>query len=97
VLKTVPMPESAFDMVYIDGEKREYPDYYDKLFCYVKPGGFIVADNTLWGGHVSDPGYNDDRTAAIRRFNDMVAADDRTEVAMVPVRDGFSIIKKIKD
>ncbi len=97
VLKTAPMPETAFDMVYIDGEKREYPDYYDKLFCYVKPGGFIVADNTLWDGHVFNPDYNDDRTAAIRRFNDMVAADDRTEVAMVPVRDGFSIIKKIKD
>ena len=79
----------------MDGEKRQYPQYYEMVLDHVRPGGYILADNTLWDGHVVDSAYDrDEQTVAIRRFNDMVAADDRVEVAMIPIRDGLSIIRK---
>lgn len=94
-LKVVPDLGLSFDMVFIDGNKREYPEYYSKLFEFVRSGGYIVADNTLWNGHVADPErYSDRHTKAIRTFNNMVAADKRVEVAIVPLRDGLSIIRK---
>lgn len=97
-LKVVPLLGLQFDMIFLDGEKREYPDYYTALLEYLKPGGYLIADNTLWDGHVVDPTYDSDpQTVAIRKFNDMVAADDRVEVAMVPIRDGLTIIRKIEN
>lgn len=94
-LKVVPELGMQFDLVFMDGEKRQYPQYYEMVLDYVRPGGYILADNTLWDGHVVDPGYGrDEQTVAIRRFNDMVAADGRVEVAMIPIRDGLSIIRK---
>ena len=84
-----------FDLIFLDGEKTEYPDYYDIILDCLKPGGYILADNTLWDGHVVDPNYDKDpQTIGIRRFNDMVQADPRTEVAMIPIRDGITIIRK---
>ena len=95
-LKVVPKLKLMFDMIFLDGEKREYPDYYSVLIDYLKPGGYIIADNTLWDGHVVDSNYDSDpQTAAIKIFNDMVLADKRVDVAMVPIRDGLTIIKKI--
>ena len=96
-LEIVPKLGILFDVAFIDGEKREYPDYWNKLYPYIRPGGFIIADNTLWDGHVVEPGFKDGQTEAIRRFNDMVAADNRVEVAIIPIRDGLSIIRKKKD
>ncbi|MBO4268669.1 MAG: O-methyltransferase [Bacteroidaceae bacterium] len=96
-LEVVPSLGELFDMAFIDGEKREYPEYWDKLFPYIKPGGFIIVDNTLWNGHVADTRFRDGQTEAIRRFNDMVASDRRAEVAMIPIRDGVSIIRKIEN
>ena len=94
-LKVVPKLGLMFDMIFLDGEKREYPDYYTVLLDYLKPGGYMIADNTLWDGHVVDSNYESDpQTAAVKRFNDMAAADDRVEVAMIPIRDGLSIIRK---
>ena len=79
----------------VDGEKRQYPEYYTGLMKYLRPGGYLIADNTLWDGHVVDSGYDSDpQTAAVRRFNDMVKADDRVEVAMIPIRDGLTIVRK---
>ena len=96
-LKVVPQLGLQFDMIFLDAEKREYPDYYAALLDYLKPGGYIIADNTLWDGHVVDPSYESDpQTAAIRKFNDMVSADDRVEVAMVPIRDGLTIVRKLR-
>ena len=84
-----------FDMIFLDGEKREYPDYYNVLLDYLKPGGYMVADNTLWDGHVADSSYDSDpQTAAVKRFNDMVVQDKRVEVAIIPIRDGLSLIRK---
>ena len=94
-LEIVPNMGLMYDMVFIDGEKREYPDYYNMVMEYVRPGGFIIVDNTLWDGHVADPEYDRDaQTLAIRRMNDIAAADERVEVAMIPLRDGVSLIMK---
>lgn len=93
-LELVPRLGVKFDMVFMDGEKRQYPQYYEMLLDWVKPGGYILADNTLWDGHVVDSAYDrDPQTIAIRRFNDMVHADPRVEVSMIPVRDGITIIR----
>ena len=94
-LKVVPELGLKFDMIFLDGEKREYPDYYTVLLDYLKPGGYMIADNTLWDGHVVDSEYDrDPQTVAVRKFNDMAASDDRVEVAMIPIRDGLTIIRK---
>ena len=94
-LKVVPELGLEFDMIFLDGEKRQYPDYYAAFFDYLKPRGYMIADNTLWDGHVVDKEYDSDpQTAAVRKFNDMVASDDRVEVAMIPIRDGLTIIRK---
>ena len=84
-----------FDMVFIDGDKRAYCDYYDMALSVLRPGGFIVADNTLWDGHVTDPAYDhDQQTQGIRRFNDYVAGDLRSEQVILPMRDGLTLLKK---
>ena len=84
-----------FDMVFIDGDKRAYCDYYDMALSVLRPGGFIVADNTLWDGHVTDPAYDhDQQTQGIRRFNDYVAGDLRSEQVILPMRDGLTLIRK---
>lgn len=94
-LKIAPALGMTFDMVFIDGEKREYPQYYGMALDLVRPGGYIIADNTLWDGHVVDPAYDRDaQTIAVRQFNDIVAADGRVEVAMIPIRDGITLIRK---
>ncbi len=94
-LKVVPGLGLEFDMIFLDGEKREYPEYYESLLQYLRPGGYMIADNTLWDGHVVDKEYDSDpQTIAVRKFNDMVRADDRVEVAMIPIRDGLTIIRK---
>ena len=94
-LKVVPELGLEFDMIFLDGEKRQYPDYYSAFLDYLKPGGYMIADNTLWDGHVVDNDYDSDpQTVAVREFNDTVRADKRVEVAMIPIRDGLSIIRK---
>ena len=94
-VKVVPTLNKKFDLIFLDAEKREYPDYYKQLFDYVELGGYIIADNTLWDGHVVDPEYSKDKqTKAIKEFNDMVAADSRVSVSIVPIRDGLTIIRR---
>ena len=84
-----------FDMAFVDGDKRTYVETYEMVLKLMRPGGFILADNTLWDGHVTDPAYdNDQQTQGIRRFNDHVAQDDRVEQVMIPLRDGLTVIRK---
>lgn len=84
-----------FDLVFIDGDKRTYTEVYDALFPFVNEGGIILADNTLWDGHVVETAYDrDSQTIGIRRFNDHIAEDSRIEKVMVPIRDGLTIIRK---
>jgi predicted O-methyltransferase YrrM len=92
----IPTLDCRFDLVYIDANKREYPDYYNLVFDKVVPGGLILADNVLWDGKVlQEPMPQDSQTRGIAAFNDMVAADPRVEVFILPVRDGLSVIRKL--
>ena len=86
----------TFDMVFIDGDKRTYIEAYEMALTVTRRGGFILADNTLWDGHVIDPAYaHDHQTQGIRRFNDYVAADARVEPVIVPLRDGLTLMRKV--
>ena len=84
-----------FDMAFIDGDKRTYIECYEMVLGILRPGGFIIADNTLWDGHVVDAAYDKDhQTQGIVDFNDHVAQDPRTEQVILPLRDGLTIIRK---
>ena len=84
----------TFDMAFIDGDKRTYVETYEAVLPLIRPGGFILADNTLWDGHVCDPAYDhDQQTLGIREFNDYIAKDLRVEVVTLPMRDGLTMIK----
>lgn len=94
-LQLAPALGITFDMAFLDGDKRTYVEAYEMALKVVRPGGFILADNTLWDGHVTDPAYDrDHQTQGIRRFNNYVAADARTDKVILPIRDGLTIIKK---
>lgn len=85
----------VFDMAFIDGDKRTYIKTYETVLKLLRPGGFILADNTLWDGHVIDPHYQHDaQTQGIAHFNDFIAQDARVEKVILPIRDGLTIIRK---
>ena len=85
----------VFDMAFIDGDKRTYIETYETVLKLLRPGGFILADNTLWDGHVIDPHYQRDaQTQGIAHFNDFIAQDARVEKVILPIRDGLTIIRK---
>lgn len=91
----LPSLKKTFDLVFMDANKREYCEYYDLVFPLVSPGGFIIADNTLWDGKVVDWGKKlDAQTEGILKFNDYVAQDNRVEKVIIPLRDGLTIIYK---
>ncbi|MCX6258698.1 MAG: O-methyltransferase [Bacteroidia bacterium] len=96
-LKIIPSIDEMFDLVYIDGNKKEYPDYYHAVFDKLLPGGYIIADNVLWDGKVltSEPESGDHFTRGIKAFNDLVANDDRVEKLIIPVGDGLMVIRKL--
>lgn len=84
-----------YDLVFIDADKREYSAYLDAILPLVRPGGWILADNTLWDGHIIEEAYDKDKqTLALRAFNDKVAQDERLEKVILPLRDGLTIIRK---
>jgi predicted O-methyltransferase YrrM len=85
----------TFDMAFIDGDKRTYRECYEMVMSILKPGGFILADNTLWDGHVVDQAYDKDhQTQGITDFNDYIAQDSRVEQVILPLRDGLTLIRK---
>lgn len=84
-----------FDLIYIDANKRDYITYYNLAMAHLVPGGFIIADNTLWDGKVVDPASHDPQTRGIRAFNDQVASDPRVEKVILPLRDGLTLIRKV--
>ena len=93
-----PSLDIVFDMAFVDGDKRTYVETYEMAMSVLRRGGYIIADNTLWDGHVTDHAYDrDSQTAGIRRFNDHVAADPRVEKVILPLRDGLTIIRKISE
>ncbi len=95
-LNEVPRLQQTFDLVYIDADKRKYVEYYEMSLQWLRPGGYIIADNTLWDGHVLEehPRPSDLQTIGIRHFNDLVAQDQRVEKVILPLRDGLTLIRK---
>ena len=88
--------EGPFDLVFIDADKREYCTYLDLVAPLVRTGGFILADNTLWDGHIIDPAYDKDaQTLGLRRFNEQLTEDPRFEQVILPLRDGLTLIRKV--
>lgn len=83
-----------YDLVFIDANKRRYPEYYELIVNNMRPGTYILADNTLWDDKVLDPAADDPQTLGVRCFNDIVAADDSVEKIIIPVRDGLTVIRK---
>jgi predicted O-methyltransferase YrrM len=94
-LKVIPDLDEMFDLAFIDGEKKDYPGYYRLVFDKVVAGGFIIADNTLWGGKVAgNPPSSDPQTRGVLEFNQMVSNDNRVEKIILPFRDGMTLIRK---
>ena len=94
----VPALNERFDLVFIDGDKRQYCEYYDVVFPFVRPGGIILADNTLWDGKVSDDetDHPESRTKGILDFNEKIKNDFRVEKVILPLRDGLTMIAKLE-
>lgn len=90
----IPQLNMNFDLVFIDGDKREYTDYYNIVYPFVKKDGYIIADNVLWDGKVIDNNATDDMTKGIRDFNQLVKNDKRVENVILPLRDGLMLIRK---
>ena len=91
----IPQLDKKFDLVFMDGDKRQYRDYYDLVFNKLNPGGYILADNVLWDGKVvQELQPNDTYTKEILEFNRMVKHDSRVEKVILPFRDGITLIRK---
>ena len=94
-LDLVPKMDVMFDLAFIDGDKRKYVEYYEMVMERLSSGGYILADNTLWDGHVLEtPPVKDAQTRGIMAFNDLVAEDKRVAKVILPLRDGLTIIRK---
>lgn len=94
-VEIIPSLDKTYDLIFIDADKREYPEYYELVFDKLNPGGFILADNILWDGKVVEPVQpNDNYTKGILKFNQMVSEDDRVEKVILPIRDGLFLIRK---
>jgi len=95
-LEIIPLLNESFDMVFIDGDKREYLEYYNLILNFVNPGGFILADNVLWSGKVIEMETPDDEyTKGIFDFNNFLKNDTRVEKVILPLRDGLTLIRKL--
>jgi caffeoyl-CoA O-methyltransferase len=86
--------EPGFDLAFIDADKSGYIAYFEALLPLIRKGGVILVDNVLWSGAVVDPAVDDENTSAIRKFNDLVAADSRVECVMLPIADGLTLLRK---
>ncbi|NMC39190.1 MAG: O-methyltransferase [Bacteroidales bacterium] len=92
----IPGLDQNFDLVYIDGDKREYADYYNLVIGKVKEGGFIIVDNVLWGDKVLEKEIKDPQTRGIIEFNEMIIRQNNIENIILPLRDGLMLIRKKK-
>lgn len=92
-LRALPI-DAAFDLAFIDADKPGYPGYYEEILTRLRPGGVILVDNVLWSGDIVDGARTDANTVALRAFNDLVVADARVDVVILPIADGLSVIRK---
>ncbi len=94
-LRIIPTLTNRYDLVFIDANKRDYLKYYENVLPLVRPGGIILADNTLWDGKViNEPDSRDPQTVGIKTFNEAIASDSRVEKVILPLRDGLTILWK---
>lgn len=94
-LDVIPTLDKTFDMVFIDGDKRLYSEYYEMVLGKLNPGGYILADNVLWDGKIlKKPDPKDTQTISILEFNKKVKNDERVEKVILPIRDGIFLIRK---
>lgn len=96
-VKLLPKSSKTFQMAFIDGNKRDYQTYYELIFPKMSLGSLIIFDNTLWNNRVADNSHNDAQTQSVRAFNDLVAADRRVESLIIPMRDGLTLLRKVKN
>jgi caffeoyl-CoA O-methyltransferase len=90
----IPSLDMMFDLIFIDGDKREYTEYYRLAIDKLRPGGFILADNVLWGGKAMDPESTDPQAIGILSFNDLIKNDATIEKLIIPLRDGLMLIHR---
>ncbi|MFI7703434.1 O-methyltransferase [Nonomuraea sp. NPDC049480] len=93
-LETLAAFDQTIDLAFLDADKGNYPGYYELLIARMRPGGLLIADNTLRSGNVADPAHDERTTVEIREFNDLVIEDPRVTVLMLPVADGMTLIRK---
>jgi len=91
----VPGINKQLDLVYIDGDKREYSEYFRLIKDKVRKGGFIIADNVLWGGKAMENNSRDPQTRGIIEFNEMIKEQTDIEKVILPLRDGLMLIRKV--
>ena len=94
-LDIIPTLNTTWDLVFIDADKENYSNYFDLVIDHMSSQGYIIADNVLWSGKVSDMTKSDEATNSIRAFNDKVHADERIQNVLFPIRDGLMIMKKL--
>ncbi len=94
-LETLQTLDEQFDFIFLDADKANYPAYYKSLFPKLKGSGLLIVDNVLWSGKVLQP--DDEQAEAIHQLNKMIAEDSRAEQVMLPVRDGLTIVRKVRE
>ncbi|MEE4257561.1 MAG: O-methyltransferase [Bacteroidales bacterium] len=95
-LEIIPSLEGTFDLVFLDADKENYPEYLDIVLEKLSPGGLIMIDNTLWGGKVLRPAHSGDReTEGIQKLNKMLSEDPKLESFLLPLRDGITLVRPI--
>ncbi len=85
---------NRFDFAFIDADKRNYPNYYERCLQLIRPGGAIAIDNVLWSGNVADRSPTDKRTIALQQFNQQLHQDKRVKISMLPIADGLTLAMK---
>ena len=93
-LDIIPKIDKCFDLVFLDADKENYPDYYNLVIDKIVSGGILIADNVLWSGKVIDKKDSDLTTIKLIEFNNLVQNDKRVETMILPIRDGLSICRK---
>jgi predicted O-methyltransferase YrrM len=98
-IEIIPDIDGPFDLVFIDADKTNYLNYYEKVLEMVRPGGYIIADNVLWSGKILDQKEieKDPDTKALAEFNTFIINDERVENVLFPIRDGLMIARKISN
>jgi len=87
----IPALETSFDLIFLDADKRYYPEYFEMILPKMNKGALFIADNVLWYGKVAEPEVQDAETLAIKHFNKLMTNDPRIETLILPVRDGISV------